>query len=179
MTSFPRPWWMRAETHMLSLYAKGLSLYLVAFQESKDWTLWRGTQWRRTSGHLWHLWRISDTTYRHALWMMSSYTPSEAFSEVLNRRSMTALRSTKLKRIFGQFSLSGWRTLFGLAVLSQFHPMKSYWLEARIRTEMVRSISSTSKQRLGSSSIIWINSESLINHSTSSKLNTRVINNVI
>ena len=109
--------WLRVEMPMLSLSVKDLYLYLVVFQGSRDCAQLKSTTFERTNGHKLLQWRTKDIIWVHALLVTSTYMHLEVSLDLLNKKSMIALRCTKLRKIYGKFWPQGWRIHFGRVVL--------------------------------------------------------------
>ena len=148
---------MRAEMRTPSLSARDQCLFLADFLGNKGFALSRNTTLGKTSGPKSPLWRIRGTIWVLAPSEMNAFMRSVDSSVALNKKSMTLLSSTKSIRTSGKFSLSGWRTPFGLARLWQSQTPKSYWLEVRTQIETERSTSLTFKPRTGNPSTTWTN----------------------
>lgn len=137
---------------------------------SRDSVQLRSTSSRKINGHRWLLWRTRGTTSVLAQLMMNSSMLSEDSLAVPSRRSMILLKSMTWRKIHGWSWLSAWRILSGPAVHWQSHPLKSYWLAERTRTETEKSTSSTQTARLGSLSTQWTN---YVSHTSLSSSRTK------
>ena len=165
MKSWTNPRWLRVEMPMLLPSVKVPSLFLEVSLVSRDCVPWKSTIFARTSGHKPRQWRTRDTIWAHAQSVMNSFTLSVASSDPQSRRSTTALKCTRLKRISGKFWRQGWRIHFGPVVPSPSQTQRSCWSEVRTRTEMVKSICSMWTQRTGSHCTTWTNLEWVTNPS--------------